>query len=92
MGRQEESKNLKASDYERIGRAIEAVVTSGYQSKRRLITANFIRGIFFGLGVTIGASLIVGILLWVLTLFNDIPFIGDLLQNVEDTINEAQQQ
>lgn len=80
---------LSAKEYERIGREIEVVVYSGYGRKRRLIAANLLRGIFFGLGTTIGISIMLALLLYLLTLFSDLPLIGDLFDRAKETIERS---
>lgn len=85
-----DKEEAKDKDYERIGRVMEAVVQAGYANKKRLILANFIRGLFFGLGATLGVSIILAILLFVLSLFTEIPFIGEIFESVKDTIKESQ--
>jgi hypothetical protein len=70
--------------------ALEYLLTAGYVSKRRLYVANFMRGIFFGLGSVLGATVLVGIIIWIFSLFSNIPFIGDIVVAVRDSINTAQ--
>ena len=70
--------------------ALEYLLAEGYVSKRRLYKENFLRGIFFSVGSIIGATLVIAVLLWALSLFNQVPFIGDITRNVQDTINTSQ--
>lgn len=50
---------------------------------------SFIRGIFLGVGTTVGttivAALLIAIVLWLLKTFQNVPFIGDILEwlNIE---------
>ena len=44
----------------------------------RLIWANFVAGVFRGLGAIIGASVFIAFLIWVLTLFVDAPLVGNM--------------
>lgn len=67
--------------------ALEYLLAAGYVSKKRLYIENFVRGIFFSVGSIIGATLIVGLLLWILSLFNNVPFIGEIVRNAQNTIN-----
>jgi len=71
--------------------ALEYLLTAGYVSKRRLYVANFMRGLFFGFGSVLGATVLVAIMIWLLSFFSDIPFIGDIVVAVRDSINTAQQ-
>ena len=77
---------LEASDYEKIGRSIETVVISGHYSKKRLFIFNVLRGLFFGFGSAVGATVVVVIIVWLLNIFSEIPLIGDLFQSAQDTV------
>lgn len=68
--------------------ALEYLLAAGYVNKRRLYLENFLRGLFFSVGTIIGATLVISILLWGLSLFNDVPFIGDVVENVQMTIDK----
>ncbi len=54
---------------------------------------SFIKGIFMGVGTTLGATiiaaLILTILVWIFKTFENVPLIGDILQwlNIEQYIN-----
>jgi len=81
--------SLKPADYEKIGRSIESVVIHGHYSKRRLFLFNTLRGLFFGLGSAIGATVIVVVIVWLLNVFSEIPLIGDLFESARTTVQEV---
>ena len=80
---------LSNKDYEKIGRTLETVVISGGANKRRLALMNFSRGVFFGLGSALGATLVITIVLYVLSLFSEIPFIGDVFEKAQEGIEQT---
>lgn len=86
MGKKEISHNKV--DTKAAVQALEYLLAAGYVSKRRLYLENFLRGLFFSVGTIIGATLVISILLWGLSLFNDVPFIGDVVENVQMTIDK----
>lgn len=48
---------------------------------------NFIRGIFFGVGSALGATIVIGLLLWLLSFFVDLPGgVGNFVQYIVDTV------
>lgn len=51
-------------------------------SKRRIFLNNFIGGIAWGLGATIGFSVIVGIVTYILRQINLMPFIGTFATDI----------
>lgn len=67
--------------------ALEYLLAAGYVSKKRLYVENFVRGIFFSVGGIIGATVIIGMLVWLLSAFNTAPVIGDYVQSIQESIN-----
>ncbi len=78
--------------YETLGRQIESMLVTDYiellGNPRRLIWNSFIRGIFAGLGGVIGATVMVGILLYLLGLLGGAPWVGHYLNNLANTIKQ----
>lgn len=66
--------------------ALEYLLAAGYVNKKRLYYENFLRGIFFSLGSIIGATVLIAFLLWVLSLFNGLPFLGRIATAVREAI------
>ena len=58
------------------------------QSNKRILWANFKTGLAKGFGITVGMSLVLGILIWMLTMLVNLPFVGEYFQKTEDYINE----
>lgn len=79
----------KKVDYELLGRAIEGVFLSGYFDKLRLYKMSFMRGIFNGLGSILGATIVLAILLWILSLVESIPFIGTISENIQESVDSS---
>ncbi|MGK0273220.1 MAG: hypothetical protein ACI88H_003899 [Cocleimonas sp.] len=52
----------------------------------RIVWTNFVAGVFRGLGAIIGASVFIALILWLLTLFVDIPLIGEYAANVKTSV------
>jgi len=74
--------------YEKLGRTLESIFESGYMNNSRVYKINFIRGVFFGLGAAIGGTLIIACILWILTLFSDIPLVGEIAKTVQEALTE----
>ncbi len=48
---------------------------------------NFVRGIFFGVGSVLGATVVIALVVWILNLLVDIPGgVGDFVQYVIDSV------
>ena len=52
----------------------------------RIVWVNFVAGIFRGLGAVIGASLVIALLIWILTLFADMPLVGEYAAKVKTSV------
>jgi hypothetical protein len=80
---------LSSKDYEKLGRSLESVVESGYINKWRLYRMSFTRGIFVGLGTVLGGTILVAFILWILTIFTEIPFLGDVADKIRQSVTEG---
>ncbi len=49
---------------------LEQLFDDHYKYRWRVYKMNFVRGIFFGVGSVIGATIIVSFVIWILTLLN----------------------
>ncbi len=81
-----ESEKLKAKQYEDLGRIVASVYETGYLDAAKSYRQSFIKGLFQGFGGVIGATLLVALLIWILSFFNELPFIGRITEQVQDTI------
>ncbi len=69
---------------------IEDLFSDFYRNRQRVYWMNFIRGIFFGLGSALGATVVIALLVGILTVFTDIPGgIGDFIQQIIDAMNRS---
>ena len=59
------------------------------RSRADIYRMNFVRGIFFGLGSVIGGTVIVAVMIWLTSLFVDIPGIGNSIQQLQQTLQET---
>lgn len=67
---------------------IEDLFQDFHRSRHQVYWFNFLRGIFFGFGSVIGATLLIGIFVGLLSMFTDIPGgIGDFIQRIIDAMN-----
>jgi hypothetical protein len=82
---------LSVKDYERIGRSVEQVYVQGYASKGRLFYMSFVKGIGYGLGIFIGGTIVVGVVLSLLTRFADeeVPILGPLADKINNSIQKS---
>lgn len=72
-----------------VARALEVLFASDYIDVRKLHIENFIRGMFFGAGGVIGATVFIAVILWFLSLFDTVPLVGPFFENLKTTIESS---
>jgi len=84
-----ESLNRRRTDeeYKALGRMMEDLYLANTSKTHRLLWYNFVRGLAYGLGIFLAGTVIVGLLISVLNLFDEAPVIGPFVQNIVDQIN-----
>lgn len=80
-----------ASEAERSARhkIIEELFYDFHRSRISVYWMNFFRGVFFGFGSIIGATIVVAIFIWIINLFTDIPGIGDYFEYVRQSVKSG---
>lgn len=84
------ARRLSPKDYEQLGKALERVLIRDHlevvRNWKRFITISLVRGLFIGFGTVIGATLLITALVWVLSQLGQVPLIGELFENITETI------
>lgn len=57
---------------------------------RKLLTFAFLKGVATGLGVFIGGTIVVGLLLWILSGLGQIPFLDNLTDSAKESLEKSQ--
>lgn len=65
---------------------IEEMFNDYYKDRRNIYKVNFFRGIFFGLGSVLGATVVVALIVWALSLFVNLPGIGQTFQQAQNSL------
>lgn len=58
------------------------------KSGKRVFWVNFKAGVAKGLGVTVGMTVVLGLIVWILTLLIDLPFVGEYFADAKGYITE----
>lgn len=73
---------------EELGKMLVNIYESGYIDRNQAYKMSFVKGLLGGLGGVIGATIIVGLLLWVLSFFKEIPLVGPVFERTQQTIQD----
>lgn len=68
---------------------LEDLFEDYYKNRHKLYQMNLVRGIFFGFGSVIGGTIMIALLLWFLSLFNQLPFVGNFVRTITHSIESA---
>jgi hypothetical protein len=79
-------KALKDKDYEKLGRLLVSIGEIGFKDKKALYRTEFIKGIFRGFGGIIGATIVVAVLVILLNMLGELPFIGTIADSARESI------
>lgn len=82
----EKIKNDQAKDAQH--QLLEELFSDYYYHRRKIYKMNFIRGLFFGLGSALGGTLLIAIIVWVLALFVNIPYVGDPVREAQESLTQ----
>lgn len=63
-----------------------------YNDRRRIYKMNFVRGILFGLGSAIGGTIAIALIVWLLSVFVNLPLLGQLFENAQQSIEQTTEQ
>lgn len=69
---------------------MEEMFNDYYNDRRKIYKVNFFRGVFFGLGSVLGATVVVALIVWILSFFVQIPGIGDAVQQAQNQLESRQ--
>ncbi|NCQ54110.1 hypothetical protein GW791_01535 [Candidatus Saccharibacteria bacterium] len=87
--------NRVKSDNERGARhaLLEELFYDFQRSRAQVYGMNFMRGVFFGFGSVLGATVVVAFIIWLLSLFTGLfpEYIGHYIQQIIDAMQHTKQ-
>lgn len=86
---EEKQENIKPKNPQLDAKHLaEVLIRAEYIDKKSFYLHSFFRGVLVGAGGVIGATVLVAILLWILSLFDTVPLIGPVLDNARTAIEQ----
>ena len=73
-------------DYEHLGRMLTNIYESGYLDKNEVYKTSLIKGLIGGFAGVLGATILIGLLIWILTLFKQVPVVGPFVDKLRHTV------
>jgi len=65
---------------------LEELFYDFHRSRAEIYKMNFFRGIFFGLGSVLGGTVLIALMIWILSFFVQVPWIGGPAEQVQETL------
>lgn len=79
-------------DFKQLGKLIQKILNSDYfnviENYRRFLLMTLARGVLMGVGSVIGATVVIALLAWILSIFDTLPVIGNLIENINNNIDQ----
>lgn len=68
---------------------LEDLFEDYYKRRRQIYWMNLIRGIFFGFGGALGGTIVVALVLWLLSVFQYVPFLDGITRAAEHSLQQS---
>ncbi|HJQ08785.1 MAG TPA: DUF5665 domain-containing protein [Candidatus Saccharimonadales bacterium] len=83
----------KWDDKQRVefAKQVEMLYEASHPSWKKILSLAFLKGIATGLGVFLGGTIVVALLLWILSGLGRLPFLDDVSRSARDTIEQGSQ-
>ncbi len=79
----------KKLEYEAIGKLLESTYLANSDVRAKVLWFTFLRGLFYGLGIFLAGTLIVGIIISILNMFNEVPILGPFIENIINSLDDS---
>lgn len=81
-------KRDKHKEQQELGARLQEFYDLGYVSKKRALGFSFLKGLASGAGVFIGGTLVITLMVWALSLFDQVPFLDSIVQAVKTSLEK----
>ena len=88
--KQKDPAEERTRDYEALGKQVMALYDHINPDRKGLYRTAFLKGIVTGLGGVLGATVVVALLAWVLSLLGHVPFLENISENAQETIQKSE--
>lgn len=74
-------------NHEQLGQMLQNIYESGYIDRNTMYKMSFFKGVVAGLGSVIGATIVFALVLWILSLFDTLPLIDDIVRSIQNSVD-----
>jgi len=80
------------NDQKRVefAKQLEYFYEASHADLKKVVTFSFLKGVATGLGVFLGGTIVVTLLLWILSFFGTLPFVDDISRDAKQSIQQGQ--
>lgn len=71
-----------------LGKKLQQFYDMGYVNKKQVIWFSFLKGLASGLGAFLGGTIVIGLLLWVVSLLDQVPLVDNILDSLRQSLNK----
>lgn len=76
----------KSPTPEEFGVMVKNIYETGYLDRNTAYKMSFVKGVLGGLGGVLGATIVVALLMWFLSAFQDVPLVGRFVDTIRHTV------
>lgn len=82
--------NPKNSDKElrELGLKLREVIEIGYVNRKQALWFSFLKGLVGGFGAFLGGTIVIALLLGLLSLFSELPFVGQIIEAFSNSLKK----
>jgi hypothetical protein len=76
-------KKLSDKQLQDLGKKLVTLYETGYVDKKQALTWSFLKGLAGGLGAFLGGTIVIALLLWILSAFDQLPFVDAIRDSLQ---------
>ncbi len=71
-----------------LGQKLQDFYDMGYVSRKQALQFSFLKGMAGGAGAFIGGTLVITLVLWLLSLFSNLPLIDNVIRSIQESLHK----
>lgn len=88
MKQQKNNDTITAKEFEAIGRDLWQVYEMNYKNRNRMLVFTFLKGVMQGFGIFLGGTILVAVLLYSLSFFEQVPLLSPIVEKLNTVLTD----